>query len=73
MANRSGVRNRAVAGKVMTAGEAAAFIAPSDHIGMSGFTGFDHPKGVPAALVRRVTDAAGQRSRRRWASAGSAG
>ncbi len=63
MANRSRVRNRTLAGKVMTAEEAAAFIAPGDHIGMSGFTGFGHPKAVPTALVRRVTDAAARGDR----------
>ena len=63
MANRSPVQNRALAGKVMTAEEAAAFIAPGDHIGMSGFTGFGHPKAVPTALVRRVTDAAARGDR----------
>jgi succinyl-CoA:acetate CoA-transferase len=36
-----------VAGQVMTAEEAAAFIAPGDHIGMSGFTVSGHPKAVP--------------------------
>ena len=52
------IRCKAVAGKVMPAEEAAAFITPGDHVGMSGFTGFGHPKAVPAALVRRATDAA---------------
>jgi succinyl-CoA:acetate CoA-transferase len=42
----------------MPAEDAAAFITPGDHVGMSGFTGSGHPKAVPAALVRRVTDAA---------------
>jgi len=42
----------------MSAEDAASFIAPGDHLGMSGFTGSGHPKAVPAALVRRVTDAA---------------
>jgi succinyl-CoA:acetate CoA-transferase len=46
-----------LAGKVMSADEAAAFIAPGHHVGMSGFTGFGHPKAVPGALVRRVTEA----------------
>jgi succinyl-CoA:acetate CoA-transferase len=31
----------------MTAEEAAAFIAPGDHVGMSGFTVSGHPKAVP--------------------------
>jgi Acetyl-CoA hydrolase/transferase N-terminal domain len=42
----------------MPAEDAAAFIAPGDHVGMSGFTGSGHPKAVPAALVARVTEAA---------------
>jgi succinyl-CoA:acetate CoA-transferase len=41
----------------MSADEAATFIAPGDNVGMSGFTGAGYPKAVPAALVRRVTDA----------------
>ena len=58
MTDRLGVRSQAAVGKVMSADEAAAFIAPGDHVGMSGFTGFGHPKAVPAALVRRATEAA---------------
>jgi len=58
MTDQSRLRCKAVAGKVMPAEEAAAFIAPGDHVGMSGFTGSGHPKAVPAALVRRVTEAA---------------
>ena len=46
-----------LAGKVMSADEAAAFIEPGHHVGMSGFTGFGHPKAVPGALVRRVAEA----------------
>ena len=42
----------------MTSEEAARFIAPGDHVGMSGFTGAGYPKSVPAALVTRVTQAA---------------
>src|SRR5512142_300185 len=58
MTELSRVQNRAAAGKVMTAEEAATFIAPGDHVGMSGFTGFGHPKAVPGALVRRAAEAA---------------
>jgi succinyl-CoA:acetate CoA-transferase len=47
----------------MSAEEAAAFIGPGSHVGMSGFTGFGRPKAVPAALVRRVTDAAARGGR----------
>ena len=52
------IRSQAVAAKVMSAEDAAAFIAPGDRVGMSGFTGFGHPKAVPTALVRRAADAA---------------
>ena len=52
------IRSQAVAAKLMSAEDAAAFIAPGDRVGMSGFTGFGHPKVVPAALVRRAADAA---------------
>src|ERR1035441_8576538 len=63
MTDRSRLRCKAVADRVMSAEEAAAFIAPGNHVGMSGFTGSDHPKAVPAALVRRVTDAASRGDR----------
>src|SRR5450432_3031235 len=58
MTDRSRLQGHAAASKVMPAEDAAAFIAPGDHVGMSGFTGSGHPKAVPAALVRRVTEAA---------------
>ena len=58
MAGRSRLACKAVADRVMPAEDAAAFIAPGDHVGMSGFTGSGHPKAVPAALVARVTEAA---------------
>jgi succinyl-CoA:acetate CoA-transferase len=57
MTDRSRVRCEALADAVMSAEQAATFIAPGDHVGMSGFTGAGYPKAVPAALVRRVTDA----------------
>jgi|SRR5450755_1302509 acyl-CoA hydrolase len=57
MTDRSRLQCTALADTVMSAEEAAAFIAPGDHVGMSGFTGAGYPKAVPAALVRRVTDA----------------
>jgi succinyl-CoA:acetate CoA-transferase len=57
MTDRSRIQSRAAADKVMSADEAAAFIEPGDHVGMSGFTGAGYPKEVPAALARRVTDA----------------
>ena len=42
---------KAVADKVMSDQDAAAFITPGDRVGMSGFTGSGHPKAFPAALV----------------------
>jgi succinyl-CoA:acetate CoA-transferase len=41
----------------MSADAAAALIQPGANIGMSGFTGAGYPKEVPAALVRRITEA----------------
>ena len=58
MADRSRLGGKAVADKVMPAEDAAAFIKPGDHVGMSGFTGSGHPKAVPPALVARVAEAA---------------
>jgi succinyl-CoA:acetate CoA-transferase len=63
MTDRPRVRGKAAVGRVMSADEAAAFIAPGAHVGMSGFTGFGYPKAVPAALVRRVADAAARGDR----------
>ena len=63
MTDRPRVQCKSVAGKVMPADKAAAFISPGDHVGMSGFTGFGHPKVVPAALARRVADAAARGDR----------
>jgi len=57
MADTGRIRFKAVADRLMSAGEAAAFIAPGDNVGMSGFTGAGYPKAVPAALVERVSDA----------------
>jgi len=63
MTDRSRLRCTAVADMVMSADEAAAFIAAGDNIGMSGFTGAGYPKEVPAALVRRVASAAARGDR----------
>jgi succinyl-CoA:acetate CoA-transferase len=63
MTDRSRIRCKAVADKVVSAEEAAAFISPGDRVGMSGFTGSGHPKAVPAALVRRAVAAAGRGDR----------
>ncbi len=51
------IRSRAIAGKVMSADEAAELIPAQANIGMSGFTGSGYPKAVPAALARRIGDA----------------
>ena len=51
------IKSSAVAGKVMPAADAAELIRPGERVGMSGFTGAGHPKAVPAALVRRMTEA----------------
>jgi len=63
MTDRSRLRCKAFADRVMSAEDAAAFVAPGDHVGMSGFTGSGHPKAVPAALVDRVTDTAARGDR----------
>jgi succinyl-CoA:acetate CoA-transferase len=57
MTVESRLGGNAFAEKVMSAEQAAAFIASGDNVGMSGFTGAGYPKAVPAALARRVTDA----------------
>jgi len=57
MTEHSRIRCTALADKVMTAEEAAAFIAAGSNVGMSGFTGAGYPKAVPAALVSRMSEA----------------
>jgi succinyl-CoA:acetate CoA-transferase len=57
MTERSRLRCKALNDMSMSAEDAAEFIVSGDHVGMSGFTGAGYPKAVPAALVRRVTDA----------------
>ena len=57
MTDQPRLPNKALADLVMSADEAATFIAPGDNVGMSGFTGAGYPKAVPAALVRRVSEA----------------
>ncbi len=57
MIDGSRIESRAFANRLMSADEAAVFIEPGDHVGMSGFTGAGYPKTVPAALARRVADA----------------
>ncbi len=57
MTDSSRLRCKALADKVMSAKEAAAFIKAGSNVGMSGFTGAGYPKAVPAALVDRMTEA----------------
>jgi succinyl-CoA:acetate CoA-transferase len=57
MTDLSHVRCKAFADKIMSAEEAAEFIAAGSNIGMSGFTGAGYPKAVPQALVRRMSEA----------------
>ena len=53
----SRVLNSNLAGRIMSADEAAALIEFGTRIGMSGFTGAGYPKAVPLALARRISDA----------------
>lgn len=46
-----------LAGRVVSADEAAALIRPGDAVGISGFTGAGYPKAVPGALARRMSAA----------------
>ena len=48
------IRNRALAGRVVDAEEAARLIPPGGNVGMSGFTGAGYPKEVPGALAKRL-------------------
>jgi succinyl-CoA:acetate CoA-transferase len=57
MADGQRIESRAVAGKVMSADDAAALIRPGANVGMSGFTGAGYPKAVPEALARRIAAA----------------
>ena len=43
-----------LAGRVMSAADATAFIAPGSTVGLSGFTGSGYPKAVPLALAARI-------------------
>ncbi len=62
-ADQSRIHHPAIAGRVMSAEEAAQFIGPGDNVGMSGFTGAGYPKAVPGALVRRVEEASARGDR----------
>ncbi|MBB3228539.1 succinyl-CoA:acetate CoA-transferase [Luteibacter sp. Sphag1AF] len=48
------IANAALAAKVMSADDAAAFIRHGMIVGMSGFTGSGYPKAVPTALAARI-------------------
>jgi succinyl-CoA:acetate CoA-transferase len=54
MAGHTRIGNDALRGKVMSAEDAAALIAPNSTVGMSGFTGSGYPKVVPPALAKRM-------------------
>lgn len=54
MSAASRIENAALRAKVMPAEAAAAFIAPGDTVGMSGFTGSGYPKAVPLAMAARI-------------------
>jgi succinyl-CoA:acetate CoA-transferase len=58
MTHESRMQCVALADAVMSAEEAAMLIPAGANVGMSGFTGSGYPKAVPAALARRITDAA---------------
>jgi len=45
------ILDHVLAGRVMSAAEAADFIKPGDRVGISGFTGAGYPKAVPSALA----------------------
>jgi succinyl-CoA:acetate CoA-transferase len=57
------IRSAHFAGKVRSPDEAAALISNGATIGMSGFTGSGHPKAVPGALARRISEAHGRGER----------
>ncbi|UDY22576.1 acetyl-CoA hydrolase/transferase family protein [Nocardioides sp. Kera G14] len=64
-----------LAGRVMSADDAAALIGHGDSLGISGFTGAGYPKAVPAALARRAeaAHAAGEEFRvQLWSGASTA-
>jgi succinyl-CoA:acetate CoA-transferase len=56
MTELSRIKSRDLAAKVVPASEAAALIPAGSTIGISGFTGAGHPKAVPAALARRISE-----------------
>lgn len=50
------IANSALRSKVMSAAEAAEFIAHGDTIGMSGFTGAAYPKAMPTAIANKAKE-----------------
>jgi len=57
MSGSSRIQHPGFARKVVPAEEAAALVRPGETVGMSGFTGAGHPKALPPALARRITEA----------------
>ncbi|WKD58093.1 Succinyl-CoA:coenzyme A transferase [Corynebacterium capitovis DSM 44611] len=54
------IANDSLRGRVMTAEEAAQFIAHGDKVGISGFTGAGYPKAMPAAIAEKAKEAHGR-------------
>ncbi|MGZ7497345.1 acetyl-CoA hydrolase/transferase family protein [Corynebacterium sp. ZY180755] len=51
------IANSQLAGKVMSAEEAAQFVNNGDNVGISGFTGAGYPKALPTAIAERAKEA----------------
>ena len=51
------IANAKLAGKVMSADDAAQFVNHGDKVGISGFTGAGYPKVLPAAIAQRAKEA----------------
>ncbi|MDO4761076.1 MAG: acetyl-CoA hydrolase/transferase family protein [Corynebacterium sp.] len=51
------IANAKLAGKVMSAEEAAQFVNHGDKVGISGFTGAGYPKALPTAIAERAKEA----------------
>jgi hypothetical protein len=54
------IHHAGLAGKIMSAEQAATHIQPGMTVGMSGFTGSGYPKAVPLALAGRMEAAQGR-------------
>ncbi|MFF8991275.1 acetyl-CoA hydrolase/transferase family protein [Streptomyces sp. NPDC014983] len=71
----SRIQDARLAGRIMTAEEAAALIPAGATVGMSGFTGAGYPKAVPQALADRIAAASERGERMRvnvWTGASTA-